>query len=343
MSIYLVLDLLLILLIVLFAPIGYWRGPVKELLVTFGVLFGILLADFWARPWGRDLSDITAIGSNGGAFIVAMAFLVTVTFVLGYGAGAALAPWDFSPRARILGAGIALFNGILLVAFSLQYVRVYLLSPSTEESLYDSYVVQFLLDQIGWVLLAVALVAWPVLLVILITGRRAYEFTDDYGDYGYGPVDDVEYDDAEYYEEDAREVVYQRQAAVADPRPFPPRVPVAQPVDEESSRLYKAEPAVGSTRPTDATRPIRVREDVQSPEAARPVEADVAFDAGGTDPDMTIVSAPTPARPANDDLPGADAADDEPSDLAPGYTRCVNCHAVLPPNTRVCPVCGEVN
>jgi uncharacterized membrane protein required for colicin V production len=97
MSIYLVLDLLLILLIGLFAPIGYWRGPVKELLVTFGVLFGILLADFWARPWGRDLADISAIGSNGGAFVVAMTFMVTVTFVPGLWRGRRTCPGKVWP------------------------------------------------------------------------------------------------------------------------------------------------------------------------------------------------------------------------------------------------------
>ena len=76
MSIFLVLDVLLVLLVVLFAPIGYWRGPVKELLVMLGVLSGVVLSDYWARPWGHDLSTQTSITADGGAFIVAMAFLV---------------------------------------------------------------------------------------------------------------------------------------------------------------------------------------------------------------------------------------------------------------------------
>ena len=58
MSISLVLDLLLVLLIALFAPIGYWRGPVKELLVTFGVLFGIRLHD---GPLEHALLDLIAM------------------------------------------------------------------------------------------------------------------------------------------------------------------------------------------------------------------------------------------------------------------------------------------
>lgn len=328
MSIYLVLDFLLILLIALFGPIGYWRGPVKELLVTGGVLFGILLADFWARPWGRDLSDISSIGADGGAFVVAMAFMVTVTFILGYGSGAAIAPAVFGSFARGLGAAIALFNGILLVGFSLQYVRVFLLAPSTEEALYDSYVVSFLLDQIGWVLLAVALISWPVLLGILIVGQRAYEGYDQYDEYAYDPAGDLEYMEDTYYQQPAA------------PRPYPPRVP-ASPA-EESGYVYKSEPVQRAASPSDATRPIRVGD--------RPVSPESAFDRESTDPDMvTIASSPersereTPPPPPPPPPPEPEEPEDEPAELAPGYSRCSNCNAVLAPKSHVCPVCGEVN
>jgi uncharacterized membrane protein required for colicin V production len=340
MSIYLVLDLLLILLIVLFAPIGYWRGPVKELFVTFGVLFGILLADFWARPWGRDLADLTAIGSSGGAFVVAMTFLVTVTFVLGYGAGAALAPAHFGPIARAIGASIALFNGILLVAFSLQYVRVYLLAPATEEALYDSYVVSFLLDQIGWVLLIVALAAWPVLLAILITGRRAYEPVDDLAGYEYGPVDELDYEDRQYFNEPEPVRSYDRSsaAASAETRVFPPRVPVSQ--QDESTYAYKTEPAGQPAHPVDSTRPVHVGEVESQASTESSSAADAIVDHGHTDPAMTTI----PARPAPDpEFIVPEPEEDDSSQLAPGYSRCTNCHAVLPPNVSVCPVCGEVN
>lgn len=343
MSIYLVLDLLLILLIALFAPIGYWRGPVKELLVTFGVLFGILLADFWARPWGRDLADITAIGSSGGAFVVAMAFMVTVTFILGYGAGAAIAPTDFSPMARAVGAGIALFNGTLLVAFSLQYVRVYLLSPATEEALYDSFVVQFLLDHIGWVLLGVAVIGWPLLLAILITGRRAYEDHGDFVDYDYGPADDVDYDD-EYYHEQPTTVAHVRPSASSDTRAYPPRVPVSH--QDDSSHVYKAEPTSSTSRPTDATRQIQVGDRWDSPESAGPAYDDDDASSGHTDSEMAVIQPIETHEQADGESPQPSQPADRPNEedyLAPGYSRCVNCHAVLAPDARVCPVCGEVN
>ncbi|HMM42317.1 MAG TPA: CvpA family protein, partial [Thermomicrobiales bacterium] len=107
MSIYLVLDILLILLILLLTPIGFWRGPVKELFVTLGILFGVLLSDYWARPWGNDLADMTTLTSGSGAFLVAMIFLITSTFILGYGLGATLAPARHTTVTRVLGAGVA--------------------------------------------------------------------------------------------------------------------------------------------------------------------------------------------------------------------------------------------
>lgn len=341
MSIYLVLDLLLLLLIALFAPIGYWRGPVKELLVTFGVLFGILLADFWARPWGRDLADVTGIGESGGAFVVAMGFMVSVTFILGYGIGAAIAPTNFSPQARAIGAVIALFNGMLLISFSLQYVRVFLLSNSTEEALDDSYVVQFLMEQIGWVLLLAALIGWPLLLVVLITGRRAYEQIDAYEEYSYVETeDDLDLDDDDYYpgnQADAPTMAFERASPSADTRVFPPRVPSTP--QDESDPYYKTEPPRKESFPSDDTRVLRVRDagDDIPPERYR----EATFPSGGeTDPDMAVV----PADVSHDDE--ATVSDDKTlSDppLAEGYTRCSNCRSVLPPDTRVCPVCGAVN
>ena len=269
-----------------------------------------------------------------------MTFLVTVTFVLGYGAGAALAPTHFGLMARAIGGSIALFNGILLVAFSLQYVRVFLLAPATEEALYDSYVVSFLLDQIGWVLLIVALIAWPVLLAILITGRRAYEPVEDLAGYEYGPVDELDYDDRQYFDEPAPVRAYDRSsaAASAETRVFPPRVPVSQ--QDESTYAYKTEPAGQPIRPTDATRPIHVRDQTSKdpPEPAR--SPDTSYEHGHTDPAMTTIPAQQAPEP---EYTIPEPEEDDSPELAPGYSRCANCHAVLPPDVRVCPVCGEVN
>jgi uncharacterized membrane protein required for colicin V production len=332
MSIFLVLDILLILLIALFTPIGFWRGPVKELLVSLGVLFGILLADYWARPWGRDLSDVSDLTDGSGAFIVAMTFLVASTFILGYGAGAALGPSIHSTQARLIGAAVAALNGMLLLSFALQYVRLYLLSDSNEESLEDSYVAQFLLDQIGWVLLGAALAAVPLLLYILISGRRAYEVIyDDYDwDAAYVPVQAAAYE----------------RARVANPQAstLPPRVP--GPPDDRAAAVYKAEPEPMQRRASAETRPLVIAEQLATAEP-RPDSAsddDLRDRFGDTDPHIVIPAGAgtQPAGESDDNQPAPEPAEPPVSDLAPGYERCHTCHAVLPPDATICPNCGTL-
>jgi uncharacterized membrane protein required for colicin V production len=356
MSIFLVLDVLLILLIALFTPIGYWRGPVKELLVTLGVLFGILLADFWARPWGRDLSDLTDLTDGSGAFIVAMSFLVASTFILGYGFGAALGPAYHSKEARLLGAFIAALNGTLLLSFALQYVRLYLLSDANEESLDDSFVSQFLLDQIGWVLMFTAIVAVPTLLYILISGRRAYELIYEDDDYDVMPVPAVAYD--------------RRRTANAATATLPPRVP--GPPNERDARTYKTEPeprqrrAAAETRPlvvdqprqTAEPEPMLLNTDVDEPREFSDTDPHIVIPAEARRPAQPAQPAPSQAEPPSEPVPSAAEEPDisemetihetprqenqRGSDLAPGYERCRTCHAVLAPGVSICPNCGTL-
>jgi uncharacterized membrane protein required for colicin V production len=323
------LDILLVILILLFAPIGFMRGPVKEIIVTLGVLFGALLADYWARPWGRDLDSMTGLGDEQGAFVVAMAFLVGATFIGGYGIGVALANSDFSLQGRLLGGFAAMLNGALLVSFTLQYVRRYLLSTENEESLRDSYVVRFLMDELGWLLLIVGVLLIPLIIYILVTGRQAYRTPGHADEY-----DDEYYD--EYDEDYADEPYVAAGATAAATRTLPPRVHPAP--DDQWGRGYKAEPAPEPVRPTDLTRPIVAAEVLRQSDDPTP-----AGHLGDTDPEMAVVSAaqaPVAAREPEGEEP-------EPAlvanGLPPGYIRCAHCHAVLPPDTRLCPVCGQMN
>lgn len=325
------LDILLVILILLFAPIGFMRGPVKETFVTLGVLFGALLADYWARPWGRDLDSMIGLGDEQAAFVVAMAFLVAATFIGGYGIGVALAGSEFSMQGRVLGGFAAMFNGALLVSFTLQYVRRYLLSTENEESLRDSYVVRFLMDELGWLLLLVGVLVVPLIVYILVTGRQAYRIP------GHG--DEYEYED-EYYDEydEFAEQPYVAAGAAAATRTLPPRVHPAP--DEQWGRGYKAEPIPAPVRPTDATRPIAAAEVLRSEE---PPETGARI--GDTDPDMAVVAGPAPPAAPEAEAEAKPEPPPQPAStgLPSGYFRCAHCHAVLPPDTRVCPVCGQMN
>lgn len=338
----LTLDILLVILILLFGPIGFMRGPIKELLVALGIAFGALLVEFWARPWGSDLDYYFDVGDDPGAFIVAMSFLMATTFIGGYGIGLVLGAWNYALPGRILGAVIAMLNGTLLVAFSLQYVRLFLLSDANEESLEDSLVIRGLLDGTGWILLAAAIAVVPVLLFALITNRRVYAFpayADDY-EYEYDDYDDeYDYDD---YDEDYPEydtVVTNRQTeATAETRVLPPRVPGA-PEDQSGASPYKSEPAPAPIRPHAATRPLDVRVEDGAQEHFAPEEepSSVPVSLGDTDPEMAVL------RPDADEAAQVDVEPEPEEPLAPGYRRCQNCNAVLPPDSNLCPVCGHLN
>lgn len=320
MSIFLVLDVLLLLLIALFAPIGFWRGPIKELFVTLGILFGVIMADYWARPWGSDLTEFTSLGADAGAFVMSMFFLVFATFIIGYGIGATLAPSDMLPETRAVGAAVAAFNGVLLLSFSLQYVRLFLLSDANEESLEDSFISSFLLNEIGWVLMAVAIASVPLILYVLLAGRRAYEPVETHL---YGPSDPMAAAIAAAGAQ--RQPAWRSQE---QQQSLPPRVP-GHPRDEPRD-FYKAEPS----RPVpEPTRPLRASEQLATAEPHRRAEAPAAFE--DTDPHLIIPAGQTGLAPA----PSSSTGDQPASDLAPGYSRCRTCRAVLAPDTDVCPNC----
>lgn len=346
----LTLDILLVVLVLLFAPIGYMRGPVKELLVTLGVVFGALTVEFWARPWGRDLDFYFDTGDDAGAFIVGMSFLMGTTFVCGYGLGLLIAPWTFSIRGRLLAGLISAVNGALLVSFSLQYVRLFLLSDANEEALEESYAVSFLMNEIGWLMLGAVAVVPVVIVYGLVTHRRAYDLRiwDDYEEEEYYDDYDPAYDylDDEAFEPDPS--IYAASAAAADShmaetRVMPPRVPSTPPGDETG---YKSEPEPIPFRIPEATRPVSSAE---SEGSARPESVVSPEDLGGewfaigdTDPSMerpdteAFEHVDAEAEPDATDLPAE-------ADLPEGYARCENCHAVLPPSTGICPVCGHVH
>ncbi len=351
----LTLDILLVVLILLFAPIGYMRGPIKELLVTLGVTFGALMVEYWSRPWGRDLDYYFDIGDDPGAFVVAMGFLMGTTFIAGYGLGLLLAPWTYSIRGRIAGAAISAFNGVLLVSFSLQYVRLFLLSDANEDALEQSYTVSFLINEIGWVMLGALAVVPVVIIYGLVTHRRAYDLQiwDEYVDDEYYEDYDGGYD---YLADEPYGVPASAFAAsaahMAETRSLPPRVP-AQTYPESGG--YKTEPEPIPIRPTDKTRPVTVADiefDEEVPaDATDPVVAGQTgewYAIGDTDPSLekvdTAAFEPVADETSSvDEVPEASEAQIDPESLAEGYTRCEACHAVLPPGIGICPVCGHVH
>lgn len=185
MSVFILLDILLLILVALFVPIGFWRGAHREILVSLGILLGASLAEWWARPWGQDLAKLTSLRDSGGAFMVAVLFLIGSTFLLGYGAGAALPVPPPGMVSRALGAIVAAGNGALLLSFALRDIRVYLLPNSDSGFLDRAIVAHFLSTGVGWILLVAAFSFLPIILIMAIFGRNVVvsEYADEDDDY----------------------------------------------------------------------------------------------------------------------------------------------------------------
>src|SRR5579884_2992840 len=186
-NVFVILDILLLILIVLPIPIGFWRGAQREAFVTLGILFGATLSDWWARPWGGDLAAMSGLRDSAGAFMVAMLFLVGATFLLGYGTGAALPMPPSGLVSRIFGGLIAGANSALLFSFTLRNIRIFLLDNQDTNFLDHTLLAQFLSTGIGWILMGAAVLFVPIVLALALIGPSTVlvpEYADgDGGDY----------------------------------------------------------------------------------------------------------------------------------------------------------------
>lgn len=232
MTLYLVLDILLLILLALFVPIGFWRGIAREVLVTLGILLGFALSEFWAQPWGEQLAAMTGLGRSATIFLVAVLLLVACTFLLGYGAGAALLLPRPALAGRLLGALVAFANGALLLGFALRAIRLHLLGGAPSGLFEEALVARLLSESMPWILLVGAIVALPTILLAALLGPRAIE-------------EELEPTRA------SDEFALQHTPT----RPLPPRSPAAF---RPSPVTYKTEPVRPAEEPT---RPLHVAHD----------------------------------------------------------------------------------
>lgn len=178
-----VLDLLMGLVLLMFVPIGLWRGALREWLTLAGIALGGLLASSWGSAWGDDLSRASGMDPNLAAFAVATAFFLGTTLVVGYGGGVTL-PYrpDLTGANRALGALLGLANGTMILSGLLQLMQRHLFAGRGDSPLKTAGLATFLIDSVGWVYLGLLL----LLLGFVVAGlsRRATEGTplmDEYG------------------------------------------------------------------------------------------------------------------------------------------------------------------
>jgi uncharacterized membrane protein required for colicin V production len=159
----LLLDILLGLVILLFVPFGIRRGVAKEAMVSAGVLLGATLAERFGGPWGAELASRFALDQGTATFAASVALLLACTFLLGYGAGAALGRSRPGTASRLAGGLLAAFNAAFLLSTLFGWIDDYLKQGA---SLDDGIVAEALLRRADLLLLGAA----GVLLALTVLG-----------------------------------------------------------------------------------------------------------------------------------------------------------------------------
>lgn len=169
MSANLVLDILLSLIVILFVPIGFWRGALKEVIVTAAILLGAAIATAWAEPWGDGLAGPLDMRHGVARFIVAAVALFLAVLLLGYGGGTLLSGWEPGFGGRLLGCVLAAVNGILLLGYALTFINGYLLDNKQDQAINDGRVTGLFLHHFDDVVLACG-----IILLVSLVAATAY-------------------------------------------------------------------------------------------------------------------------------------------------------------------------
>lgn len=164
-------DALLLLILAMLIPIGMYRGGIREVCTTAGLLLGIQISQLWSNRWGEWLGDLTSMNEGVARFIMAIATIVLVTGVIGYGAGAAFSV-NPSPGSRVYGGLIALANGLVFLGAMIQFVIVYLYDGEKPDIIADGYVARALSGGFDRLLLVISVVALLAIVFGMIVRER---------------------------------------------------------------------------------------------------------------------------------------------------------------------------
>ena len=369
-----VLDLLMALVLIMFVPIGLWRGALREWLTLAGITLGLLLAGTWAGPWGTDLAAATGRDQNLTSFFVAIAFFLGTTLIVGYGGGITL-PYrpDLTGTNRFLGALLGLGNGTLILSGILQIMQRNLFAGRSESPLKTASLATFLIDSVGWVYLGL----FAIFIGCIVAGlaRRWTEGTPLLEEYAptYGSSGRNEWEQQETWSptvppvkpttNPARQPVAAESQQATTVLQIVPNTPAERQQTPKSAAPVapQADPAAPTLQITDIARrqatPAALPANVTSianhngrPAAERPTgetqppRKPAAMRAGDA---PTLVPRPNNAGDAPTLVPRP-AKDAAPPHATPPETEvtggrvCGSCGASAAPNARFCLTCGHI-
>ena len=115
----LVLDFLLVIIFLMMIPIGFYRGGLRELSVSAGLLLGILMAEAWSSRWANLYERMFGLGNGAATFLMGVTIAFGITALIGYG-GSSVLSYQPGPGGRLYGAYLALFNAMIVAARTAQ-------------------------------------------------------------------------------------------------------------------------------------------------------------------------------------------------------------------------------
>jgi hypothetical protein len=333
-----VLDLLLALVLVMFVPIGLWRGALREWMTLAGILVGWIMQVEWSgsSSWGGDLAALLKLDPTLASFFVAALLFLGTALIVGYGSGAML-PYrpDLSWPNRAFGACLGLGNGVLILSGLLRIMDQTLFGGQSGSPLRLSGLGEFLIVYVGWAYLLMLIVLLGGIVAGVaarLAGRPA--LLDEFLPYGEPAL------------------AWQENGAAAPPWSATPEsvwngVPVHTPAANERGRMHSSDEHDTAVLEPVAAAPMSEAATIPGATAALPLVAILPMSAPGNGGQSTrsentrsaetnqAVSAPgktTASPPTPDSRPANGAA----------KTPCAICGAALAPGARFCASCGNV-
>ena len=148
----LVLDFLLIIVFLMMTPIGFYRGGVRELCVSAGLMLGILMSQSWGARWGVVFERMFGMNEGSAAFLMSVVITFSITGLIGYGGSAAFA-WRPGPGGRLYGAYLALFNAMVVAGYLINLYGLYIVPSLDGDPVTDGIISRALSQGFGYVLL----------------------------------------------------------------------------------------------------------------------------------------------------------------------------------------------
>lgn len=121
-----VLDILLAVMPIVFAVLGFQRGIQREAMTLIGILLGALLAEIWAESWAIANAARFDNDVAGTQALISVLLLLFSAIFIGYG-GAVLLPSRrqlAQGSARFYGVVAGGINGLLLIGLLLRYASL---------------------------------------------------------------------------------------------------------------------------------------------------------------------------------------------------------------------------